>query len=66
MGQALLASIVTPPVEGDASYPLFQTEKESILGALQEKADMVYHELNKIPGVQVGRLACLTVHVSLL
>eukprot|EP00397_Hematodinium_sp_SG-2012_P010289 GEMP01010399.1.p1 GENE.GEMP01010399.1~~GEMP01010399.1.p1 ORF type:complete len:524 (+),score=115.26 GEMP01010399.1:565-2136(+) len=51
LGQAMMASIVTPPKEGDASYELFETEKNGILSALHRKAKIVEERLNNIEGV---------------
>lgn len=47
-GQALLASVLNPPVAGDPSFDLFSLEKDTILGALTRKAELVSRGLNSI------------------
>lgn len=51
LGQALVASILTPPESGDPSYDLFEKEKNSILSSLKRKAKLVEKRLNTIPGI---------------
>ena len=46
--------MVSPPHEGDASYPLFLKEKTAILSDLREKATIIGEGLNKIPGMSVN------------
>lgn len=52
LGQALMASILNPPVPGDASFERFAEERRDILANLSRKADLVTWELNEMPGVQ--------------
>ncbi|CAJ1401677.1 unnamed protein product, partial [Effrenium voratum] len=52
LGQALMASILNPPVPGDASYALFAQERSDVLANLTKKAQLVSRELNAMPGVQ--------------
>ncbi|CAE7548700.1 gpt [Symbiodinium natans] len=52
LGQGAMASILNPPVEGDASFPLFSQERSEILANLSRKAELVTQALNEIPGVQ--------------
>merc|ERR1712032_353328 len=51
LAQAMVASIVNPPVKGDPSHAVFATEKDKILQSLQKKAEIVYTRLNLMPGV---------------
>eukprot|EP00933_Yihiella_yeosuensis_P022944 TRINITY_DN17953_c0_g1_i1.p1 TRINITY_DN17953_c0_g1~~TRINITY_DN17953_c0_g1_i1.p1 ORF type:complete len:539 (-),score=122.36 TRINITY_DN17953_c0_g1_i1:109-1725(-) len=51
LGQALMASILNPPQKGDASYKLFNEEREGILKELKRKAELVTKELNSIEGM---------------
>lgn len=50
IGQALMASIVNPPVEGEASFPLYKAERDGVLSSLKRKAEMVTKRLNEFPG----------------
>lgn len=60
LGQAMMASLLNPPVLGDPSYVLFQQEKSHILDDLKRKADLVHRELDAIEGIQ-----CLPVEGAL-
>lgn len=51
LGQAVIASVVNPPTEGDASFPLYQKERDGILSGLKRKAELVTKRLNEFPGV---------------
>jgi len=51
LGQATMASIVNPPVEGDASFPLYKEERDTVLSGLKRKAELVTKRLNEFPGV---------------
>jgi len=53
LSQAMVASIVNPPKPGDASYPLFEKEKNAILDGMKRKAILVEREINKIKGFNV-------------
>ncbi|OLP89429.1 putative alanine aminotransferase, mitochondrial [Symbiodinium microadriaticum] len=52
LGQGAMASILNPPVEGDASFALFSKERSEILASLSKKAELVSQALNEIPGIQ--------------
>jgi len=52
-GQIVTYAMVDPPKEGDESYDVYVTEKQSILNALKEKAEILGTELNKIKGISV-------------
>jgi alanine transaminase len=52
IGQAMVASILNPPVEGEPSYELFNKEKSGKLDALKRKATFVTEALNGIQGVR--------------
>lgn len=51
LGQAMMASIVTPPKQGEPSFELFEKEKTSVLSALKRKAKIVEDRLNAIDGI---------------
>merc|ERR1719162_2498702 len=51
LGQAMMASIVNPPVEGDASFPVYQSERDGIMSGLKRKAQLTTKRLNEFPGV---------------
>jgi len=53
LAQAMVASILNPPMPGNSSYALFQKEKDAILDGLKRKALLVERELNQIPGFSV-------------
>lgn len=52
IGQIATYLMVRPPREGEESYCLFKTERDSILGTLREKAKLLAQGLNQIPGIQ--------------
>ncbi|CAD7946698.1 unnamed protein product [Amoebophrya sp. A25] len=52
VGQAMMASVLNPPQEGDPSYELFQRERATTLDGLKKKAKMLSARLNAIPGIQ--------------
>mmetsp|Transcript_68988 Transcript_68988/g.122014 ORF Transcript_68988/g.122014 Transcript_68988/m.122014 type:complete len:776 (+) Transcript_68988:44-2371(+) len=52
LGQAMMASILNPPQQGEPSYDLFASEKDAIMADLKSKALVVTKMLNSIPGVQ--------------
>ena len=54
MGQIAMYLMVTPPVNGDASYLQYVQEKTEILNALAIKAHILGSELNKIDGIEVN------------
>lgn len=51
LAQAMVASVMNPPIEGEPSYPVFQLEKKAILDGLKKKAKIVHEEINKTPGM---------------
>lgn len=53
IGQLATYLMVTPPNPGDASYELYEYEKQQILNELKEKSKIIGNELNKIPGISV-------------
>jgi len=50
-GQILIGQVCTPPVEGDASYALYQKEKSDILASLKRRSGKLVEGLNKLTGV---------------
>eukprot|EP00244_Chara_vulgaris_P001171 TRINITY_DN1183_c0_g1_i7.p1 TRINITY_DN1183_c0_g1~~TRINITY_DN1183_c0_g1_i7.p1 ORF type:complete len:576 (-),score=125.58 TRINITY_DN1183_c0_g1_i7:450-1946(-) len=50
-GQILMAAIMNPPQEGDASYPLFAKERDTILSSLKRRAKMIVSGLSSLEGV---------------
>jgi aspartate/methionine/tyrosine aminotransferase len=54
VGQLATYLMVTPPEPGEASYELYETEKQQILKDLKEKSQIIGEELNKIPGISVS------------
>jgi aspartate/methionine/tyrosine aminotransferase len=51
-GQLLTYLMVTPPVEGSESYPLFIREKEKVLKDLEAKANMIKDAFTRMEGVE--------------
>jgi aspartate/methionine/tyrosine aminotransferase len=51
VGQAMIANIVNPPVPGDASYKLFESERSAVFDGMVRKAGIVYKMLNNIKGI---------------
>lgn len=51
-GQIITYLMVTPPQEGDPSYPQFVHEKTRILNNLQEKAAMIRQAFTQMEGVE--------------
>jgi aspartate/methionine/tyrosine aminotransferase len=54
IGQLATYLMVTPPNPGEASYVLYEQEKQLILNDLKEKSKIIGDELNKIPGISVS------------
>lgn len=52
-GQLVTYLMISPPVEGDTSYPQYIHEKESILNSLHKRSRILADGLNAIEGVQV-------------
>lgn len=55
VGQLATYLMATPPKPGDASYELYEEEKQHILCELKEKSQIIGDELNKIPGISVSK-----------
>ncbi|KAH8863404.1 Alanine aminotransferase 2 [Schistosoma japonicum] len=51
MGQVALEAIVNPPQSNEPSYSLFVQERDNVLSALKEKADITYNALNSMPNM---------------
>lgn len=51
LAQAMIASILTPPLKGEPSYELFAQESEAILTGMKKKAVILENGLNKIDGM---------------
>jgi aspartate/methionine/tyrosine aminotransferase len=51
-GQVLTFLMVTPPVDGSESYPLFIREKEKVLKDLEAKATMIKDAFTRMEGVE--------------
>jgi aspartate/methionine/tyrosine aminotransferase len=51
-GQVLTYLMVSPPVAGEPSYPLFAEEQKAILAELAKRAKMIEEGLNRIPGIR--------------
>lgn len=52
LGQAMMASILNPPLPGAPSHEVFRTERDHILEDLRRKSELVHRELNAMEGVQ--------------
>eukprot|EP01080_Neovahlkampfia_damariscottae_P002449 gene2449-3159_t len=50
-GQIIMDLMVNPPKQGDESYDLYVSERDSILNSLKKKAKFVVGELRKLEGV---------------
>ena len=50
-GQIVMGLVMSPPVEGDDSYPLFQKERDEILASLKRRASTLVDGLNLLEGV---------------
>ncbi|MBI5477123.1 MAG: aminotransferase class I/II-fold pyridoxal phosphate-dependent enzyme [Ignavibacteriales bacterium] len=53
VGQVATYLMVSPPREGDESYQLYISERDSILSDLKTKAEILGREINKIPGMSL-------------
>lgn len=56
LGQALMASLVTPLHPSEPSSPLLRQQLNEIYQSLQRKAKMVFEKLNQLPDVQCQRV----------
>jgi alanine transaminase len=52
-GQVATYLMVSPPQEGEESYPVYAAEREAILCGLKKKAELLGREINKIPGMSL-------------
>jgi alanine transaminase len=52
-GQIAVYVMVSPPVEGEASYAQYVQERDGILGALKAKADVLGRGINAIEGMSL-------------
>lgn len=50
-GQVAVGMMVNPPKQGEASYELYEQEKNGILNSLQRRAILLVDALNKLEGV---------------
>jgi hypothetical protein len=51
VGQLMVAAMMAPPKEGDASYPLFAQERDSILASMKRRAAKLVASLRALEGV---------------
>jgi len=51
LGQAMVASIMNPPVKGEASFDTFHAERTAVLESLRRKSLILTQRLNKLPGM---------------
>lgn len=51
IGQIFVGLMVTPPKEGDPSYPLFKQEADGIFEGMRRRAGLLSKGLNEIPGI---------------
>ncbi|KAI8125371.1 hypothetical protein FF38_05334 [Lucilia cuprina] len=55
-GQVAVSALVNPPKPGEPSYNQYIKEKEGILGALKERAELVYNTLSSFEGYKVNKV----------
>lgn len=51
IGQLVVSMMTRPPTEGEASYELYQQEKNNILSSLKQRSIMLTRELNTMEGI---------------
>lgn len=51
-GQLMVGLMCRPPVEGDASFPLYQQERAGLLDSLRRRAGMLIRAFESMEGVQ--------------
>jgi aspartate/methionine/tyrosine aminotransferase len=56
-GQVVTYCMVTPPKVGDPSYPLYIEERDTIMNRLRERAAILAHGLDGIPGISCTPIA---------
>ncbi|GAB4028781.1 MAG: pyridoxal phosphate-dependent aminotransferase [Elusimicrobiota bacterium] len=52
-GQIVTYAMVNPPKEGEESYAIYKKEKDTILGELKDKAEILGTELDRVPGMKI-------------
>lgn len=57
LGQITISCIVDPPKPGDASYELFESERQKVLTDLKLKAKLVADTFNSIEGITCNKVA---------
>ncbi|XP_043660925.1 alanine aminotransferase 1 isoform X2 [Drosophila teissieri] len=53
-GQVAVSALVNPPQPGEPSYELYKKERDAILAALKERAELVHKALNSFEGYTVN------------
>ncbi|KAH8362085.1 hypothetical protein KR200_002216, partial [Drosophila serrata] len=53
-GQVAVSALVNPPTPGEPSYDLYKKERDGILAALKERAELVHKALNSFEGYKVN------------
>ncbi|XP_017052164.1 alanine aminotransferase 1 isoform X1 [Drosophila ficusphila] len=53
-GQVAVSALVNPPQPGEPSYELFKKERDAILSALKERAELVHKTLSSFEGYTVN------------
>lgn len=53
-GQVAVSALVNPPQPGEPSYDLYKKERDGILAALKERAELVHKALNSFEGYKVN------------
>lgn len=53
-GQVAVSALVNPPKPGEPSYELYNKEKNAVLGALRERAELVHKTLSSFEGYTVN------------
>ncbi|CAH8646175.1 unnamed protein product [Heterobilharzia americana] len=51
MGQVVMEAVVNPPKPNEPSYSIFVRERDDVLNALKEKANITYNALNTMPNM---------------
>lgn len=54
IGQCLVELMVNPPVEGEPSYELYKSERDSIFAGLQSRATALHKAFQDMEGVECG------------
>lgn len=56
IGQMAAGLMVNPPRPGDASFPMYQAERDTILQSLKRRAEKLTLAINKLPGVSCNSI----------